>query len=94
MRQYFDAKRQYRHALLFSTRELGRTMIPTRVEPDVRQQLARATHPLLARQSCFGHRQLDVPYHALATVALPTYQPGECPLCAAGGTAVKPGSRT
>ena len=40
-----------------------------------------------------GNRQLGVPYYALATVALPTYQPEACPLCAAGGTAIKPGSR-
>jgi orotate phosphoribosyltransferase len=36
---------------------------------------------------------LDVPYHALATVSLPTYQPESCPLCAAGQPVVKPGSR-
>lgn len=36
---------------------------------------------------------LDVPYHALATVSLPTYQPESCPLCAAGSPVVKPGSR-
>ena len=41
-----------------------------------------------------GNPGLDVPYHALATVALPTYQPGSCPLCAAGSPAIKPGSRT
>ncbi|HEX5108286.1 MAG TPA: orotate phosphoribosyltransferase [Vicinamibacterales bacterium] len=41
-----------------------------------------------------GRQQLDVPFHALATVALPTYQPDECPLCAAGQPVVKPGSRT
>lgn len=41
-----------------------------------------------------GQQNLDVPYHALATVALPTYQPESCPLCAAGTTAVKPGSRS
>ena len=41
-----------------------------------------------------GQQALDVPYHALATVALPTYQPESCPLCAAGSQAVKPGSRT
>lgn len=41
-----------------------------------------------------GHQQLDVPYHALATVALPTYPPEACPLCAAGHPVVKPGSRT
>jgi len=41
-----------------------------------------------------GRQQLDVPFHALATVPLPTYQPGECPLCAAGKPVVKPGSRT
>ena len=36
---------------------------------------------------------LDVPYHALATVAFPTYQPDACPLCASGLPVVKPGSR-
>src|SRR5262245_49838771 len=41
-----------------------------------------------------GRQQLDVPFHALATVALPTYQPADCPLCAAGLPVVKPGSRT
>jgi orotate phosphoribosyltransferase len=38
-------------------------------------------------------RSLDVPFHALATVSLPTYQPETCPLCAAGVPVVKPGSR-
>jgi orotate phosphoribosyltransferase len=41
-----------------------------------------------------GQQNLDVPYHALATVALPTYQPESCPLCASGIPAVKPGSRS
>jgi orotate phosphoribosyltransferase len=41
-----------------------------------------------------GQQQLDVPYHALATIALPTYPPESCPLCAAGQPVVKPGSRT
>jgi orotate phosphoribosyltransferase len=40
-----------------------------------------------------GQQVLDVPFHALATVSLPTYQPESCPLCAAGQPVVKPGSR-
>jgi orotate phosphoribosyltransferase len=40
-----------------------------------------------------GNRNLDVPFHALATVSLPTYQPDACPLCARGEPVVKPGSR-
>jgi orotate phosphoribosyltransferase len=40
-----------------------------------------------------GQQNLDVPFHALATVSLPTYQPESCPLCAAGHPVVKPGSR-
>jgi orotate phosphoribosyltransferase len=40
-----------------------------------------------------GNQNLDVPFHALATVALPTYQPEACPLCARGEPVVKPGSR-
>jgi orotate phosphoribosyltransferase len=40
-----------------------------------------------------GDQKLDVPFHALATIALPAYQPESCPLCAAGQPVVKPGSR-
>ncbi|HAK54353.1 MAG: orotate phosphoribosyltransferase [Vicinamibacterales bacterium] len=36
---------------------------------------------------------LGVPFFALAGVALPTYEPAECPLCASGTPIVKPGSR-
>ena len=41
-----------------------------------------------------GTQRIDVPFHALATVSLPTYQPEQCPLCAEGKPIVKPGSRT
>jgi orotate phosphoribosyltransferase len=41
-----------------------------------------------------GNQGLSVPYSALAQVSFPTYQPDACPLCAAGSTAIKPGSRT
>lgn len=41
-----------------------------------------------------GRQQLDVPFHALAAVSLPTYEPESCPLCADGRPVVKPGSRT
>jgi len=41
-----------------------------------------------------GQQNLDVPFHALATVSLPTYEPETCPLCVAGQPVVKPGSRT
>jgi orotate phosphoribosyltransferase len=34
-----------------------------------------------------------LPYTALLTVDVPTYQPDACPLCAAGIPVVKPGSR-
>ena len=40
-----------------------------------------------------GGQKLDVPFHALARVSLPTYDPASCPLCAAGQPVVKPGSR-
>jgi orotate phosphoribosyltransferase len=41
-----------------------------------------------------GNQRIDVPFHALATIALPTYQPEQCPMCAEGKPVVKPGSRT
>ena len=40
-----------------------------------------------------GQLSLDVPFTALASISLPTFQPGSCPLCARGTPAVKPGSR-
>ena len=40
-----------------------------------------------------GQQRIDVPFHALAVVSLPTYQPESCPLCLAGIPVVKPGSR-
>lgn len=41
-----------------------------------------------------GEQRLGVPFHALATVSLPTYPPESCPLCLAGLPVVKPGSRS
>jgi orotate phosphoribosyltransferase len=41
-----------------------------------------------------GQQRIDVPFHALATISLPTYDPASCPLCAAGQPVVKPGSRS
>jgi orotate phosphoribosyltransferase len=40
-----------------------------------------------------GLQRLDVPFHALAELSLPTYEPTSCPLCLAGQPVVKPGSR-
>src|SRR5512132_3898558 len=41
-----------------------------------------------------GGQRIDVPFHALATISLPTYEAASCPLCAQGQPVVKPGSRT
>lgn len=40
-----------------------------------------------------GQQALDVPFYALATVSLPTYEPAECPQCRTGEPVIKPGSR-
>jgi orotate phosphoribosyltransferase len=40
-----------------------------------------------------GAAQFDVPFQALLTIDLPTYEPDACPLCAKGLPVVKPGSR-
>jgi orotate phosphoribosyltransferase len=40
-----------------------------------------------------GTIDFGLPYKALITLSLPTYDPAECPLCAQGLPAVKPGSR-
>ena len=40
-----------------------------------------------------GRHGFAVPFGALLSLELPTWPAGECPLCAAGGAPVKPGSR-
>jgi orotate phosphoribosyltransferase len=40
-----------------------------------------------------GRSSLDVPFVSLLDVALPTYEPSACPLCAQGVPLTKPGSR-
>jgi orotate phosphoribosyltransferase len=40
-----------------------------------------------------GRHGLDVPFHALLSMRLPTYQPESCPLCRQGLPLTKPGSR-
>jgi orotate phosphoribosyltransferase len=40
-----------------------------------------------------GAIRFDVPFSALLEIALPTYDPETCPLCAQGLPVVKPGSR-
>jgi len=40
-----------------------------------------------------GRTDLGVPRAALAVLDVPTFAPEECPMCKAGGQAVKPGSR-
>jgi orotate phosphoribosyltransferase len=40
-----------------------------------------------------GRARFDVPFAALFDIALPTYDPESCPLCAQGLPIVKPGSR-
>lgn len=40
-----------------------------------------------------GPSPFHVPFVRLAELAAPTYPPKECPMCAAGGKAEKPGSR-
>ncbi|HEY7349203.1 MAG TPA: orotate phosphoribosyltransferase [Ktedonobacterales bacterium] len=40
-----------------------------------------------------GQADFGVPLHALLHLSIPSYAPGDCPLCAAGQPLVKPGSR-
>jgi orotate phosphoribosyltransferase len=40
-----------------------------------------------------GTSNLDVPFRALVALAVTTYPPESCPLCAAGSAVTKPGSR-
>lgn len=40
-----------------------------------------------------GRAELGIPTVALAELDIPNYPPDQCPLCRAGSTAVKPGSR-
>ena len=47
----------------------------------------------MVNRSSGGDPDLGVPFTALLEIALPTYEPAACPLCAQGIPVVKPGSR-
>ena len=40
-----------------------------------------------------GKADIGVPYTSLVTLSVPSYMPEDCPLCKAGSTPIKPGSR-
>jgi orotate phosphoribosyltransferase len=40
-----------------------------------------------------GRLELNVPARALLQMDVPSYEPDDCPLCRAGGIAIRPGSR-
>jgi orotate phosphoribosyltransferase len=74
-------------------RSAGGTSSP----PDLPDAVARGGPVAPLRSGGLAHsvRSLDgVPFHALVTLSLPTYQPDACPLCAKGLAVTKPGSRT
>src|ERR1700726_1286751 len=53
--------------------------------------LAVATGALIDRSG--GRLELNVPARALLEMDVPSYEPHHCPLCRAGGSATRPGSR-
>jgi orotate phosphoribosyltransferase len=48
---------------------------------------------IVNRSASSAQSDFGVPYHALLTIGLPTFEPDACPLCAQGLPVVKPGSR-
>ncbi len=40
-----------------------------------------------------GKAKFDVPHHSLLQLQLPTYEPAECPMCQAGDSIDRPGSK-
>jgi orotate phosphoribosyltransferase len=61
-------------------------------------QVARAAGALVVGAASIvdrsgGSVRFDVPFVSLLDVALPTYEPAVCPLCAQGMAVIKPGSR-
>jgi orotate phosphoribosyltransferase len=70
------------------------TGLSTRETIDVAQQAGATVVGACAIVDRSGGRHgLDVPFAALLPMDLPTYQPEQCPLCAAGSPVTKPGSR-
>jgi orotate phosphoribosyltransferase len=53
--------------------------------------LAVAAGALIDRSG--GRLELNVPARALLQMDVPSYEPDDCPLCRAGGLAMRPGSR-
>jgi len=61
-------------------------------------EVVRAMGATVIGVAAIGNRNegnpFDVPFRSLINLNFPTYRAEECPLCAEGGTPVKPGSRT
>lgn len=55
---------------------------------------AKVTHAASIIDRSGGAADVGVPRIALVSMNVPSYKPEECPLCAKGEIAVKPGSRT
>ncbi len=70
----------------------GRSLRETAEVVEARGGKVIATGALVDRG---GRRRgtVDAPFFALARLDFPTYEPADCPLCRAGSTAIKPGSR-
>ena len=60
-------------------------------------EVARASGAIVVGAAAIIDRgaatDLGVPFHALARIAVPAWDPAACPLCAEGRPVVKPGSR-
>ena len=70
----------------------GRSLLETAEVVEAHGGKVIATGALVDRG---GRRRgtVDAPFFALARLDFPTYEPADCPLCRAGSTAIKPGSR-
>lgn len=59
----------------------------------VRESSGRVLSALSIIDRSGGRAVLDVPYHSLWVLSVPAYEARECPMCLAGSTPTKPGSR-
>jgi orotate phosphoribosyltransferase len=91
LRRGFELAAGERVAVIEDVVTTGKSTLEAAAVADAAGARSVAIASILDRSD--GRHGFELPYRALVALDLPTWGESECPLCAAGGVAVKPGSR-
>jgi orotate phosphoribosyltransferase len=91
LRRGFTLRQGERVVVIEDVVTTGRSTLETAALATARGARVVAIGSIIDRTA--GREPFDLPYKSLLELNLPSYTAAECPLCQAGGTPEKPGSR-